>query len=126
MGKRGDRGASGPDDEIAELRREVSELRDYLRLVADMLEDIRKELSWIIRNGLPVQGPLPQSPVLKRMARDPTAKDWSKQLVIVRDDLDAEKRQPRSAPPQPSVPPCAEPLPEPTSATESPHRGRLF
>jgi len=75
-------------DEIAELREEIASLKDHIRLLVDAIDEIREELSWLTRNGLPSREPLPPVPVLKRMAADPCAEDWGERLVIERGESD--------------------------------------
>jgi hypothetical protein len=73
------------DDEIAELREEIADLKNHVRVLSDILNEIREELEWVTQNGLPVQErplPLPPVPILKRMAADPCAADWNERLVI--------------------------------------------
>jgi hypothetical protein len=57
MRKRPEAPAQG--DEVAELRREIADLRDHVRLLTDTLDRIHDELTWITRNGFSIQGPLP-------------------------------------------------------------------
>lgn len=81
MAKRTEAPAS---DETAELRREIADLKDQVKVLTDILDEIREEISWVTRNGLPMRTPLPVSPVLKRMALDPMAVDWGERLQMVR------------------------------------------
>lgn len=64
-------------------------------------DEIREEISWVTRNGLPVRTPLPVSPVLKRMALDPLAADWGERLLIERGEAQAVEAE--SPPVQPAV-----------------------
>lgn len=73
---------SSAPDEIAELRDEIASLKDHIRLLVDAIDEVREELSWLTRNGLPSREPLPPVPVLKQMAADPCAEDWGERLVI--------------------------------------------
>lgn len=69
-------------DEITELREEVTDLKNHVRVLVDAIDEIRVELQWVTRNGLPIREPLPTVPILKRMALDPCADDWGERLVI--------------------------------------------
>jgi hypothetical protein len=69
-------------DEIAQLRDEVTDLKNQVQVLSDILDEIREELQWVTRNGLPIREPLPACPTLKRMALDPCADDWNERLVI--------------------------------------------
>lgn len=102
-------------DEISELREEIASLKDHIRLLVDAIDEVREELSWLTRNGLPRREPLPPVPVLKQMAADPCADDWGERLVI-------ERGQSRSTP---SEPPKSEAnAVKPASTPSEP--GRLF
>ncbi len=100
--------------EFEELRHEVAELKEVVRVLIDSIDEVRDELQWLARNGLPTGDPLPTSPVLKQMAADPCADDWGDRLVIERGDT--------------VVP--AERETEPTNSTpelpELPESGKLF
>jgi hypothetical protein len=100
--------------ECEELQHEVAELKDVVRVLIDSIDEVRDELQWLARNGLPTGEPLPTSPVLKQMAADPCADDWGDRLVIERGDTDAS----------------AERETEPTNSTpklpELPKPGKLF
>lgn len=63
-------------DEVRELREEIASLKDHIRLLVDAIDEVREELGWLTRNGLPLREPLPPIPVLKQMAVDPCADDW--------------------------------------------------
>ena len=66
----------------------IDHLADEVRVLSDVLENIREDISWVTRNGVPHQ---PQEHVIvKRMAVDPLAGDWSKQLELVRLELPAK------------------------------------
>jgi hypothetical protein len=69
-------------EQIAELRDEVTELKNQVRVLSDILDEIRVDLQWVTRNGLPIREPSPSCPTLKRMALNPCADDWSERLVI--------------------------------------------
>lgn len=78
------RNAPSPADsvEIAQLRDEVTDLKNQVRLLTDILDEIRVDLQWVTQNGLPIREPLPACPTLKRMALDLRAEDWGERLVI--------------------------------------------
>ena len=87
--------ASAPaTNETAELRMEIASLRDHVRLLVDAIDEVREELSWLTRNGLPSREPLPLVPILKQMALDPCAEDWGERLVIERGDRSRSQEVP--------------------------------
>lgn len=65
-----------PDPLVAVVQR----LTDELRIFRDVIDGIREEISWVSRNGLPVQ-PI-EHVVVKRMALDPCAPNWRDQLQL--------------------------------------------
>ena len=79
--------------ECEELRHEVAELKDVIGVLINSIDELRDELQWLTRNGLPTGEPLPTSPVLKQMAADPCAADWGDRLVIERGDTDTTAEQ---------------------------------
>ena len=58
----------------------VEKLAEEVRVVRDVLDDIREDLSWITRNGLPTRS-IEHTRVL-RMARDPLAPDARDHLEL--------------------------------------------
>lgn len=70
----------------AECTDPVAEAGDRLaaevRCLREVMDDVREDLSWLTRNGLPVQ-PVEHVHV-KRMARDVTAPNWDERLVVER------------------------------------------
>lgn len=119
MAKRGEQ-AAGPDD-IEELRHEVADLKDHVRLLVDAIDELREELQWLTRNGLPSRDPPAPVPVLKQMAADPCADDWGERLVIVRGDTPPIDKAPASSAPEPAAKPTAGKL-----FAEPGDQGRLF
>ncbi|TWT61673.1 hypothetical protein [Rubinisphaera italica] len=79
---------SAAGSECEELRHEVAELKDVIHVLIDSIDEVRNELQWLARNGLPTGEPVPASPVLKQMAADPCADDWGERLVVERGDTD--------------------------------------
>lgn len=64
------------------LAESVDRLSAEVRVLRDVLAEIREDFSWVTRNGLPIQ---PVEHVhFRRMARDVNADDWSERLVIER------------------------------------------
>lgn len=59
----------------------VERLADELRILRDVIGEVREDISWVSRNGLPVQ-PI-EHVVVKRMAKDPFAADWGDQLETI-------------------------------------------
>lgn len=113
--------SSAESDEVALLRDEVTDLKNQVRVLSDILDEIREELQWVTRNGLPVQvkEPLSPVPVLKRMAADPCAPDWAERLVIDYGiPAHVDKAEAMSPPPP-------EPASAPTSSSKAP-AGKLF
>lgn len=58
-----------------ELRREIADLKDQVRVLTDILDEVSEDFQWVTRNGLPLWTPHPISPALKQMALDPLAED---------------------------------------------------
>jgi hypothetical protein len=52
----------------------VSDLAQHVHVLIDVLDDIREDLSWITRNGIPGGRPIEHTRLI-RMARDPLAPD---------------------------------------------------
>ena len=94
--------------ECEELRHEVAELKEVIRVLIDSIDEVRDELQWLARNGLPTGESLPMSPVLKQMAADPCADDWGERLVIERGNTDApvehQTEPTKSTPEMPELP----------------------
>jgi hypothetical protein len=95
---------SSPSADMQELREEMASLREIVRVLIDVAEGIREELQWVTRNGLPAGESSPYVPVVRRMAKDPTAPDWNQRLVLDRGnpakegaaDTDQEMDQPNT------------------------------
>ena len=83
---------------IDELRQEMQELRDNIQVLTDVLDEVRQELQWLSRNGLPPPGRTPDRFVVNQMAADPCAKDWGERLVIVRGSQPDETPAPIASP----------------------------
>ena len=64
------------------LSESVDQLIGEVRLLRQVLDEIREDLSWVTRNGLQIQ-PI-EHVQIKQMARDVTAEDWSVRLVVER------------------------------------------
>lgn len=78
--------ASAPEStrsqHVEQLTDAVHRLADEVRVVRDVLSEFHTDFSWLLQNGMPHQ---PQElVVVKRMARDPLAADWSERLVVER------------------------------------------
>jgi hypothetical protein len=78
------KGASAirPDRELDPLAEAVERLTAELSVLRQVIDEIREDFSWLVRNGLPVQ-PIEHVHV-KRMALDPCAEDWGERLEIER------------------------------------------
>ena len=124
--------------EISELRTELANLRDQMRVLNQILDGIREDLQWVTQNGIEVREPLGfriPSPVLKAMALDPAGDDWGEKLDINHGLKSVRPDEPAMAVDEPRA--AAEPTPNrskahqpasPTSPTPSPPRprGSLF
>jgi hypothetical protein len=74
-------GSASPRQQQAErLTDVVGKLAEEVRVVRDVLDDIREDLSWITRNGVPTRS-IEHTRVL-RMARDPLAPDARDHLEL--------------------------------------------
>ena len=60
----------------------VNRVGDELSALQNSLDQIREDLSWVTRNGLPVQ-PV-EHVIVKRMALDPCDPDWVSKLEVIR------------------------------------------
>ena len=58
----------------------VNRLADELRVVRDVLDDVREDLNWVTRNG--ISGRVIQHTRVVRMARDPLAPDAASHLEL--------------------------------------------
>lgn len=73
---------NGAADPLAEsINRATAEIA----MLRQVIDEVREDFSWLIRNGLPVQ-PIEHVHV-KRMAIDPLADNWNEQLEIERSIL---------------------------------------
>ncbi len=91
------------------LQNELAELKELIRVLVDAIDQVRDELQWLTRNGLPAGERLPTVPVLTQMAADPCADDWGERLVIARRDSDSSADE--QAHPSDSQPAKQEPAP---------------
>lgn len=69
-------------EESQQLAESVDRLTDELRSLGNVLESIREDVSWVTRNGLPVQ-PI-EHVHITRMAVDPSAANWNERLLVER------------------------------------------
>ena len=67
-----------PEVEPDPLVAAVERLSGEIRMLRDVMDEIREDFSWVTRNGLPIQ-PIEHIHV-KRMALDPLADDWAEKL----------------------------------------------
>lgn len=93
----------------------LARLADEIRVMRDVLSEIREDLNWAIRNEQPGGGDYGHS-LLKEMARDPTSDDWGERLRIVRDSATAGPDDPDAA--ESSGPASAN---DPSATTEPGH-----
>lgn len=63
----------------------VNRLADETRVVRDVLDEIREDLGWVTRNGIP--GRQGEHTQLVRMARDPLSPDTNDRLEVSRSRL---------------------------------------
>lgn len=81
MGKRA-RSAPAPVPETDPLATSVDRLTAELTILRQVIDDLREDFSWVIRNGIPVQ-PI-EHVVVKRMALNPLAGNWNELLQVER------------------------------------------
>lgn len=67
------------DQETDRLLEVVDQLQQQAGVLIDLISDVREDLSWLTRNGVPHQPLLIR---VERMALDPLAKDWGDRLQI--------------------------------------------
>ena len=77
--------SAAPVERASPLTESVDRLTSEIHCLRQVLDDVREDVSWLTRNGLPVQ-PVEHVHV-RRMARDVNADDWSERLVIERTQL---------------------------------------
>ncbi len=81
------------DSDSARLLDAVVYLSQQAGILIDLIDDVREDLSWLTRNGVPHQ---PLIVRVERMARDPLASDWGERLKVsildVAPQLEAESR----------------------------------
>ena len=70
------------DCDEASITAAIERLTSELRVLRNVMDEIREDLSWLSRNGLTLR-PI-QSFTVKRMALDPSAADWGERLHIER------------------------------------------
>lgn len=74
---------SAPDasrsQHLQRLANAVNRLADEVRVVRDVLDDVREDLGWITRNGIP--GRASEHTQLLRLARDPFSPNANERLV---------------------------------------------
>ena len=83
---------SAPVEDPNPLAESVDRLTSELRVLRQVLDEVREDVSWVTRNGLPVR-PVEYSCV-KRMALDPCAEDWGEKLVVERSTYDPRMSTP--------------------------------
>lgn len=79
------------DNDVVEV---LHLLTEEVRVLRDVLDEIREEMSWSIRNNSDRRN---ECTVLKQMGRDPTADDWGEHLVIARHDGLSESNAPNQS-----------------------------
>ena len=73
---------SARETAIDQLDTTVHRLAEQVIALNSTLDAIREDLQWVTQNGIPKHRPSLGHSVLKRMAADPTADDWSERLEI--------------------------------------------
>jgi hypothetical protein len=71
---------------IDNLALSVTEAADQIAVLRDAIDELRDNFTWAVRNKRLSAG---VCPVLKRMAADPSATDWTDRLEIVRGSTDS-------------------------------------
>ncbi len=71
------------NEQIADLQDSVASLSQEVQVLRDILDEIREDFSWALRNGHSKSEDNPQHSILKKMALDPSAEDWQDRLEIV-------------------------------------------
>lgn len=71
---------------IDNLALSVTEAADQIAVLRDAIDELRDNFTWAVQNKRLSAG---VCPVLKRMAVDPSATDWTDRLVIVRGSTDS-------------------------------------
>lgn len=68
--------------EGAPLHESVDRLAMEIRLLREVMDEMREDISWVTRNGLPHQSM--EHFVVKQMALNPCARDWGDRLIVER------------------------------------------
>lgn len=82
--------STNPAEKSDPLSDSVCRLIGEVRCLREVLDEIREDLSWVTRNGLPAQ--TVEHIHVKRMARNVTAVEWNDRLVVERTMLNPSIR----------------------------------
>lgn len=74
--------SSGETPEIENVQQEIASLTDHLRVLVQVVDELRDEIEYLNRNGLPVRDEFRAVHHVRQMAVDPCAEDWSERLVV--------------------------------------------
>ncbi len=83
---------------IEDLQQTVEELSQEVHVLRDVLDEIRDDFRWALRNGHPTPEHELQHPILKKMALDPSATDWQDRLESVGSHEASKNRVPTALP----------------------------
>jgi len=93
-----------------DVAEQIERLNDELLIIRNVMDELLDVIQWITRNGIP-PADVPQHILLKKMALNPCAADWSERLEIVQGDSAVSN---------------TEIEPEPNSSQSKPTSGQLF
>ena len=76
--------SSAPEPKPSDLALEVESLRNEVRVLRQVIDEVREELQYLNTNGVRLRDvdQLPPIGILKRMAADVTSSEWSSRLQI--------------------------------------------
>ncbi len=83
---------------IENLQQTVEELSQEVHVLRNVLDEIREDFSWALRNGHPTPEHELQHPILKKMALDPSATDWQNRLEIVTESVGSHEASKNTVP----------------------------
>lgn len=76
--------------ESSDIESELQQLREEVRVLRDVIDEIRELIEYATLNGLPTRSDAPHG-VVKQMPLDPCDPDWRSRVVIVRTDEEARQ-----------------------------------
>ena len=76
--------------ESSDIESELQQLREEVRVLRDVIDEIRELIEYSVQNGIPIRSDVPYG-VVKQMPLDPCDPDWRSRVVIVRTAEEAKE-----------------------------------